>query len=167
MEDKEFTYSEVFDLNNGIVLSTKRLIKGGILNSNVPIEDRAIAMHEWMIEASSIYDVPCPDLILLTKEVAENEEEAAVFKLAYSMTGGGVYSHDPDQSIMTITMFDKVSITTFLHEFRHHLQATMPEIKVFRGDIEEDARAWSCSLYRAAAPKMYANAVAKGILHYS
>lgn len=62
-----------------------------------------------------------------------------------------------------ITM-SKPSVITLLHEFRHHFQAERPTL--WSGDVEEDARAWSLSLYHATAPRtLKALAQANRVFH--
>ncbi|RSK43112.1 hypothetical protein [Bacillus canaveralius] len=79
----------------------------------------------------------------------------------YNQTGGGFY----EPWMTRITFFKKLSLVTLLQEFMHHMQNQM-DLKLYRKDIEEDARAWSVSLFKAATPKAFMNAVNKGILHF-
>lgn len=57
---------------------------------------------------------------------------------------------------------DKPSIISFLHEYRHHLQAVAN--KMFEGftDKEEDARAWSLRCFSKASPGNFLNSVKAG-----
>lgn len=70
----------------------------------------------------------------------------------------------------------KPSIITLLHEFRHAMQAQgkagpsfrpdLPEDA--RGGVEDDARAWSLSLYYAVAPRTLKRLVTEGrVFHTS
>ena len=59
-------------------------------------------------------------------------------------------------SELNLIILSKCSVFTLLHEFRHAL----------KGDDEEDARGWSCSLVYQANPTFYRNAVRKGLVLY-
>lgn len=58
------------------------------------------------------------------------------------------------------------SVVTLLHEFRHAMQWLRPEVKRSSVDMEDDARAWSLSLYATVAPRSFRRLVSEGkILH--
>lgn len=63
-------------------------------------------------------------------------------------------------------LLPKASATTLFHEFRHAVQAFKPEVMVparFGGDpLEEDARAWSLSLFFQVRPERFATMVRAG-----
>lgn len=104
-------------------------------------EDEAKRLFEkWMSQASAMYGVESPKFTW---------DPMATF------AGGGEYR--PDTKTMAMS---KVSVTTFLHEFRHHLQ--FEGAPMIDPDIEEDARAWSLSLYYAVRPNLLKKMVQQG-----
>lgn len=50
----------------------------------------------------------------------------------------------------------KVSMLSFLHEYRHHMQRQ--KIEPLHPDVEEDARAWSMSMFHSSKPVMFRKA---------
>jgi hypothetical protein len=56
-----------------------------------------------------------------------------------------------------ITLEDRLSIVTLLHEFRHAIQ---PDAE--HDEREDDARAWSLSVFAKAAPRRFAAMVRRG-----
>lgn len=151
-ETQEFTYSKVFkNVKQEVIDETKKLIKSGIWKADVSKEDKAIAMGIWVQKVAEIYEFEeVPKFYFV-----DNKQE-------YRRTGGGCYF----PALNEMYVFHKPSLTTLLHEFRHAMQHQL-NVKQFRDDVEEDARAWSCSVYRKSAPNSYKKAVEKGILHYS
>jgi len=79
-------------------------------------------------------------------------------------TGRGYGRYNPET---TEIFTNKPSIVTFLHEFRHHMQAVITDLTII-GDGEPgsdlDAQAWACSVFKKACPRMFAKAVAKGTI---
>ena len=77
-------------------------------------------------------------------------------------TGRGYGRYNPET---TEIFTNKPSIVTYLHEFRHHMQTTMPNLNII-GDGEPgsdlDAQSWACSVFKKACPRMFAKAVANG-----
>lgn len=150
----EFTYSKVFtNIKAAAVEITKDLIKSGIWKSDVSNEDKAIYMGIWVQKMSALYGMETPKFYFIGG--AEGRKE-------YKRTGGGCYF----PMLNEMYVFKKASLTTLLHEFRHAMQK-QKGVKQFRNDAEEDARAWSCSLYRTAAPNSYKRAMEKGLMHFS
>lgn len=150
----EFTYSKVFTkIKPEAVKITKELIKSGIWKSDITNEDKAIYMGIWVQKMSALYGFNVPKFYFIGGKDGARE---------YKRTGGGCYFPELDE----MYVFKKPSLTTLLHEFRHVMQHKA-NVKRFRNDAEEDARAWSCSLYRTAAPNSYKKAMEKGIMHYS
>lgn len=145
------TYSTAFkNIKKEAIEVTKLLPKGGIWKKDIPLEQKISACEKWLEEISSIYGIEVPEFRFDSSEVM------------YNQTGGGCYEPWNNR----ITLFKKFSMVTLLHEFRHHMQHQM-EFGLYRNDIEEDARAWSVSLFKAACPKSYQNAINKGILHFN
>lgn len=64
----------------------------------------------------------------------------------------------------SITMINKLSLVTLLHEFRHAMQYN--GAKMVDQDKEEDARAWSMSLFKQAMPKSHKRACEKNLVKY-
>jgi len=58
------------------------------------------------------------------------------------------------------------SVVSLAHEFRHHWQQQTGAHLTTRADAEDDARAWSLSLFRAAAPRRFARMAAAGRIHF-
>lgn len=64
-------------------------------------------------------------------------------------------------------VIESLSIISFLHEFRHHLQY-QAGVGYHGLTIEQDARAWSMRIYSKAVPKMFEKAVKDGkVIHIS
>jgi len=104
-------------------------------------EDEAKQVFEkWMSRASEIYSVEPPKF---------------TWDPMATLAGGGEYRSRTKTMAMS-----KVSVTTFLHEFRHHLQ--FEGAPMIDPDIEEDARAWSLSLYYAVRPNLLKKMVQQG-----
>jgi hypothetical protein len=143
------TYSTAYtNIKSGAIDSTKKLAKNGFWKKNH--QDRKTEIcKQWLKEVSAIYGIETPTFRFDSSE------------RMYKQTGGGYY----EPSHNRITLFKKFSMVTFLHEFRHHMQHQM-KLKLYKGDIEEDARAWSVSLFKCSTPKAYENSVRKGILHF-
>lgn len=94
----------------------------------------------WLIDVSRIYGVSTPTLLIGNTEQAH---------------GSGVY-HPGSQAIV----LPKLSVVTLFHEFRHHLQSKgVVQVPRSIGAIEDDARAWSMSLYYQVKPKLFTKAV--------
>lgn len=114
--------------------------------SRMSREAATAAFQGWLSKVSQEYGVATPVLIW---------DEDAVF------AGGGEYRPQHQEIRMS-----KVSVTTLIHEFRHHLQsqgATM-----IHPDLEEDARAWSLSVYYAVRPELLRRLVSQGrVFHIS
>ena len=149
---REFTYSKVFNnIKPEVVDATRDLIKSGIWKQEISKQDKAIMMGIWVQKVSEIYGF---DEVPKFYFVDDKDE--------YNRTGGGCYF----PKLNEMYVFYKPSLTTLLHEFRHAMQAKL-NVRMFRNDAEEDARAWSISLFRKVAPKSYKKAVERGLLHYT
>lgn len=115
-----------------------------------PIEHRKMYAIKWLIKMSKLYNIECPRFIF-------NPDEEGIFS---ELTGGGQYI--PGEHVIII--HGKYSFVTLAHEFRHAVQYTS-DVKIYKEDLEEDARAWSLSLFKKACPKSYKKAKERGILH--
>lgn len=96
----------------------------------------------WLAYMSEVDKIPLPALIYIDSDELRQQ------------TGGGIYNNN-----YNVIILSKWSLVTLIHEYRHAVQHA-------REMLEEDARAWSVSLFRRACPKAYRRAVEKGILHF-
>ena len=122
--------------NQKTVDATKELMK----NWGDGTEENNLAkMKKWIQEVSEIYQVNFPMLKIV------------------KYAGEGCYSPLVNEIYMA-----RLSIVTLLHEFRHAMQAQgkAPQYSrnrhlEARGGAEDDARAWSLSLYYKVAPRSF------------
>jgi hypothetical protein len=77
------------------------------------------------------------------------------------MTGGALYL-----APFACIQMTSISLVSLLHEFRHHIQNVTNTNNESDEVREEDARAWSCSLFNVADPAKFENAMSKGILKF-
>lgn len=162
------SYKDVFKFEEGaVILYYTKTLMTRIWGQ--PNEVRIEGIKEWLEKASLYYEILTPNF-----EFISGREGRA----RYTATGGGSYSITNN----TIYLYKKFSLTTLLHEFRHHMQHEAYQVHNdrlinkstgeldFEGNtklaLEQDARAWSCSLYYNASPRRYNTAVKKGILHF-
>lgn len=145
------TYSTAFkNIDKRTIEATKKLVKSGLWKKDLSTDHKVKICNEWLQTVSEIYKIEIPEFRFDPSEIL------------YMQTGGGVY----EPWAKRITLFKKFSLVTLLHEFRHHMQYQM-DLSLFRKDHEEDARGWSVSLFKAATPKSYKNAVEKWLLHFN
>lgn len=107
--------------------ATKRLMSNWSTSNPT---GREAKMRTWLTEVSSIYGIQEPTLI-----VGDRYANYGYYRPATN----------------TINM-PYASIVTLLHEFRHALQAFGQGRP---GDVEDDARGWSLSLYYSVAPRTF------------
>jgi len=119
--------------------ATRRLIKGW---TAVPPESQWEKSRLWLAEVSAVYGVSTPTL--------HHQPRGA---------GAGYYRHATNSIHMPYP-----SIVTLLHEFRHAYQHSHPSRMV--ADKEDDARAWSLSLYYRVAPRTLRRLVSEGRVLY-
>lgn len=144
-------YSKVYkNINKKVQLATKELIKEGFWKANFSQESKIEMSINWLEKVAKIYKVDIPKFEFIDSLAK------------YHQTGGGQYN--PNSKV--ITLFHKFSFTTLLHEFRHHMQHEN-NIKMYKNDLEEDARAWSVSLFKLVAPKSYKKAHENGTIRFS
>lgn len=145
------TYSNVYkNIKKETIELTKLLPKQGLWKKDVSKDQKIEAIQNFLLKVSEIYNIEVPKFKFIESD------------FYYRATGGGTYT----PSSKEITLYNKFSLVTLLHEFRHHMQHEGLE-KLYKDDLEEDARAWSVSLFKSACPKSYKNAVEKGILHFN
>jgi hypothetical protein len=114
--------------------------------SQLSQEQAQEVFQEWIEKVSNNYNISVPQFEW-NPEVVD--------------AGGGVYIRSIEKIEMSHT-----SITTLLHEYRHHMQAK--GARMLYEDIEDDARAWSLSLYYKTRPNLFKRLVNEGrILHIS
>lgn len=144
-------YSDVYkNIDTRTIEETKQLIKNGFWKKNITEEARIDLCKTWLKGVSYIYKVNIPEFQFSSSEAS------------YRRTGGGIY----EIQLETITLFKKFSLVTLLHEFRHHLQH-VKKIKMYKDHKEEDARAWSVSLFKLSSPNSYKKSVENGTLHFN
>lgn len=112
-------------------------IKSGLFKKDKSQEFKIELLNKLMADLNNYYQVENTTLIL-----------DPLF------LGVGGYSYE-----RKIIIINKPSLVTFLHEYYHHLQHCLN----YPID-EESARGYSHSVYHQATPKLFANAVRKGLL---
>ena len=146
------SYSESFEqIRFHTVEATKQLVKSGLWKKDKTDEYKIKICKRFLDQLSEIYSIEPPKFNFLHAQHL------------YDQTGGGVYHSTQKQ----ISLYNKFSLVTLLHEFRHHMQNEVYGLEIYKNDVEEDARGWSVSLFKMATPKAYKNAVEKGLLHFS
>lgn len=145
------TYHKRFRrFNRSTVDATRRLMLGWGQASQ---EERTEKMQAWLTDVSLIYELPRPDLTVNA-----------------SIDNSGWYS--PRGNLIVLP---KPSIVTLLHEFRHAMQAWGRAGAHFRraaraeerGGFEDDARAWSLSLYYLVAPRTFRRLAREGQIFFT
>jgi hypothetical protein len=117
---------------------TKNLLRGW---KDCDAEQRMDKMHTWLDGASSIYRMEPPRLNL--------------------DRGSGHGCYYPGRNTIHVPY---PSVVTLLHEFRHAMQH---QKGAGRGvDIEDDARAWSLSLYYLVAPRTLTRLGSEGAIFF-
>lgn len=143
------TYAKVYrNIRLEVIATSKELIPAIWRTDEDAVKVQM--MKDWLVKVSAIYGVPVPKFSF----EPENEVE-------YFATGGGCYNCVTNH----IKLFKKASFVTLAHEFRHMLQ-NKAGVKMYKEDSEEDARAWSVSLFRLTDATAFRRAVRKGILHF-
>lgn len=117
--------------------ATKTLMSGW---GGATEDERWTKMRTWLDAVAPTYAVPTPKLV-------KDQQAGAGF---YRGVGNEIHMAYP-------------SVVTLLHEFRHAMQR---QLGLDRGDedydYEDDARAWSLSVYYAVAPRTYRRLVRSG-----
>lgn len=144
-------YCSVFkNIHPKVIEAIVELKKAGFWKNDVPMDDKVKAMRLWIQKVSTIYGFEPPKFYFVD-DIRQ-----------YRQTGGGCYF--PFQHEFYV--FHKPSMMTFLHEFRHAMQYKIEGLKLYKGDVEEDARAWSHSAFKKALPKSYKKAIERGLFHH-
>lgn len=131
------------NINERTLNATRELLQGwGEADDTL----RWIKMDKWVGKASAIYGMRRP-LVGVTRTA-----------------GAGYYRRDTNEIHMAYP-----SIVTVMHEFRHAMQAqgkAPVAITENLNAVEDDARAWSLSIYYKIAPRLFRRLVREGkILH--
>ena len=113
--------------------------------------DRVLFARLWLADMSRLYGIPRVRFDFVDDPVL------------YEESGGGRYIPNEHR----IVLYHRWSFVTLAHEFRHAVQASGFLEAMYLNDPEEDARAWSVSLFRLSCPKSYKSAVANGRLHFA
>lgn len=103
--------------------------------------ERSEKFVKWLRRASAAYDIPVPRL-----HVQPLVNDRGVMLM-------GAYDHD-------VVVLSDYSVLTMFHEFRHHMQAHY--VAATESDKEDDAVAWSCSLFHTVRPELFREAVMAG-----
>jgi hypothetical protein len=93
----------------------------------------------------------------LNKELSEIYEVKEPQIKVCGFCGDGMYNISED----IIFLNNKLSLVTYLHEFKHQLQHKKQKV-----NNEEVARGWSISVFYTATPKLCENAIKKGLIIY-
>lgn len=129
-------YKEKYkQIDTRTIRAVRRIIKKGLFKAKPEL--RLELLKQLNKELSKIYNVEEPKII------------------ADNCCGDGMYAPFGD----TICLNNKLSLVTYLHEFKHQLQH-----KKERANNEEIARGWSISVFYRATPTLYENAVKKGLI---
>ena len=119
--------------------ATRLLIRGWTASSDDAKWEKS---RQWLKTVSQVYRVETPKLF---------KQERGVGIGCYYPASNAIHMPYP-------------SIVTLLHEFRHAYQHSHPSR--MPQDIEDDARAWSLSLYYRVAPRTVRRLAAEGRILY-
>ncbi|NDE01738.1 MAG: hypothetical protein EBZ91_08305 [Gammaproteobacteria bacterium] len=127
--------------------ATKRLVRGW---SQLQEWERVDRCQAWLHEVSGTYGMRPPQLVMAYEDPT---------------VGSGCYF-----PVANRLCLPHASIVTLLHEFRHAMQAQGKAGRHYRagqalearGGAEDDARAWSLSLYWTVAPRSFRRMVGAG-----
>jgi hypothetical protein len=111
-------------------------------------EERVVIFENWVNDMSDIYNMSRPRFIW--------DEDT-------QWAGGGIYRHHDHAIIMSKS---RQSVITLIHEFRHALQLTKHGEDMKYRDREDDARAWSLSLYYLLKPTLLEKLVREGKVYH-
>lgn len=129
-------YWLIFDnFKKETIISVKTLRKGW---RNASTSERIEKSKQWLNEISEIYDIP------------------VVTYIETSDAGTGYYKPITNSIHMAYP-----SIITLMHEFRHTMQHKIGVLQPYNNK-EEDAKAWSLSLYHQVAPNTLQKLIKEG-----
>jgi hypothetical protein len=119
------------------ILAVRKAVKSGLFKKEKSVVERQKIIRDLNEELSNIYNLPILHIDFVD---------------GWVMTGS--YCASKKKIIL-----NKTSLTTFLHEF-YHYKADVKGLE----NTEELARGWSLSLFYLATPKLFENAVSKGLI---
>ena len=118
------------NFNQQTIQATKELMLNWGANTQ---EQNVIKMKKWLEKVAEIYQIQFPMLKIV------------------QLAGAGYYRINKNQICMAYP-----SIVTLLHEFRHAMQfQNRTRVTGYSDKAEDDARAWSLSLYYKVAPRSF------------
>ena len=144
MAKKKLDYSNAFKTFNSSAVAIVRNLGPCILSKRHSHDQKMYYSQELLNQLSCVYGITPPYFF---------------YKETKGETNGQYDSRDH-----SITMINKLSLVTLLHEFRHAMQHK--GAKMIDQDKEEDARAWSMSLFKKALPKSHKRACEKNLVKY-
>lgn len=122
---------------------------------SVSIKQDAIGIVRAMIRTNKFYRQEEEDKKMTLKALSVLLSRVYEIEPPTTITFGGTNCYRPDSIEL-----ENTSVISFLHEYRHHMQRTLP---MFEGmSVEEDARAFSLALFSKASPKNFENSVKDG-----
>jgi hypothetical protein len=68
----------------------------------------------------------------------------------------------PDFNPQQDLLLHSLTVMHVLHEYRHYMQANIPELPIFNDDYEADAEAWAHSVFYLTNPKQFCKSVTDG-----
>ena len=132
-------YKQYTKIKSEVVTAVKSLIDSGFFKENS--KSKLVMIKQLNTTLCNIYSTPICEVELKLKAISNN----------------GMFLPLENK----IILFKKVSIVTYLHEFKHYLQNAKNKTQ-----NEKVARGWSLSLFYLADKKALKNAVKKGyIMH--
>ena len=135
------------NIPNVVIEATRELMTKIWRQTN---EVRLTGIQAWLTTASETYGLIKPEF-----EMIQGDEG----RIMYARTGGGQYFPDTNK----IILYKKHSLTTLIHEYRHAMQFQTN----FQGELEEDGRGWSASLFYLADPVKYMTAALAGTIIFA
>jgi len=153
-ERPELPYHKRFkNFNPKTVEATKELFRAR--PSQLVLEDVEVVFKKWIADISKVYDIPTPDFVWEYDDLSD-------------IGGGLCHGLREDENDENSPFYNSVlhidanrrSITTLIHEYRHHMQ--FMGMNMVDEDVEEDARAWSLSLYYKTRPVLFERLVREG-----
>jgi hypothetical protein len=113
--------------------------------------ERRHVCEQWVQTVSNSEQLPPPTIVWEPRPLTES--------------GGGYYISSTHSLHMRA---EQPSLLTLFHEHRHAQQFKQPNITMVSTDKEDDARAWSMSLFHQVRPRLFARLVNEGrIFHIS
>jgi len=113
--------------------------------SRLTTPERHAVCEQWVRDVSAAENTPAPAVQWENSDLRSS--------------GGGYYR----PSTHTLHMrAERPSLLTLFHEYRHGEQAKNTGTPMVSTDVEDDARAWSMSLFHQVRPRLFARLVNEG-----